>query len=137
MTCKYEVLLLTVPEITSDESKNLETQLEKVINSHKGSIVSFDKWGKYKLAYEINNNDYGVYYLVRFDVPRGTTVNDDIKTLFKVKLNTIVMREMISALDPKGDLTYQRPRSLEEVPSREGESFKNSMYTDEKALLAE
>lgn len=137
MTQKYEALLLTVPEITGDEAKGLETQLEKVINSHKGSIISFDRWGKYKLAYDVNKNDYGVYYLVRFDVPRGTLIVNDIRTLFKVKLHTVVMREMIALLDSKNPLAYQRPRSLEEAPAREGDTFKNGMYTDDKALLAE
>lgn len=137
MTQKYEALMLTVPEITGDEAKSLESQVEKMINSHKGSIVSFDRWGKYKLAYEVQGNDYGVYYLVRFDVPKGTTVVTDIKTLFSVKLNNVVMRDMIAALDPKRPLAYQRPRSLEEAPSRENDGFKGGMYSDEKALLGE
>lgn len=123
MVQKYEVLLLTVPEITGDEAKGLENHLEKVIKSHKGSIISFDRWGKYKLAYEIQKSDYGVYYLVRFEVPKGTSAINDIKALFKVKLNTVVMRDMIAALNPKKPLTYQRPRSLEEAPSREVDSF--------------
>jgi hypothetical protein len=29
------------------------------------------------------------------------------------------MRDMISVLDPKQPLTYQRPRSLEQAPARE------------------
>ncbi len=29
----YEALLLTTPEVTSDESKNLETQLDKLIQA--------------------------------------------------------------------------------------------------------
>jgi hypothetical protein len=33
------------------------------------------------------------------------------------------MRDMISVLDPKAPLTYQRPRSLEEAPARETEGF--------------
>jgi len=46
-----------------------------------------------------------------------------MKHLLKVKLNNVVMRDMISVLDPKHPLTYQRPRSLEEAPAREAEGF--------------
>jgi ribosomal protein S6 len=123
MLRQYEALLLTVPEITGDEAKHLETQLDKAIKAGSGSTISFERWGKYKLAYEINKNDYGVFFLMRFEVPQGTQLINDMKTLLKVKLNNVIMRDMISVLDPKSPLTYQRPRSLEEAPAREAEGF--------------
>jgi ribosomal protein S6 len=130
MLRQYEALLLTVPEITGDEIKNLETQLDKAVKAGSGSTISFERWGKYKLAYEVNKNEYGVFFLMRFEVPSAATAVKDIKTLLKVKLNTIVIRDMISVLDPKKPLAYQRPRSLEEAPTREGEnSLKDSKMT--------
>jgi len=120
---QYEALLLTVPEITGDEIKHLETSLDKTIKTHTGSTISFERWGKYKLAYDINKNDYGVFFLTRFEAPEGNNIINDIKTLLKVKLHTVVMRDMISLLNPKHPLTYQRPRSLEEAPTRETENF--------------
>jgi len=119
MAKKYEALMLSMPEITSDEAKNLEMQLDKIVRAGKGTTVSFERWGKYRLAYDVNKNEYGVYFLMRFDVPKGTNLVQDLKTAFKVKFNNIVMRDMISVLDPKQPLTYQRPRSLEEAPARE------------------
>ncbi|MGB8366858.1 MAG: 30S ribosomal protein S6 [Candidatus Babeliales bacterium] len=127
---RYEVLLLTVPEITSDESKDLEKQLNKLVKDVKGSVISFDRWGKYRLVYPVKKNDYGVYYLFRFEVPQNAEVpqsNDEfiqeIKTLFKVKLNNIVMRSLFTHLEAKASLAYQRPKSLEEVPVRDVETF--------------
>lgn len=120
---QYEALLLTVPEITGDEVKNLETQLDKTIKAATGSTISFERWGKYKLAYDINKNEYGVFFLTRFEAPARTTVVNDLKNLLKVKLNNVVVRDMVSVLDPKRPLTYQRPRSLEEAPTREADSF--------------
>jgi ribosomal protein S6 len=120
---QYEALLLTVPEITGDEVKHLETTLDKTIKTGTGSTISFERWGKYKLAYDINKNDYGIFFLMRFEIPQGTAIINDLKTLLKVKLNNVIMRDMISVLNPKHPLTYQRPRSLEEAPAREAESF--------------
>jgi ribosomal protein S6 len=129
MLRQYEALLLTVPEITGDEAKHLETQLDKAIKAGTGSIISFERWGKYRLAYEINKNDYGVFFLTRFEIPEGTKTIAELKTLLKVKLNNVVMRDMISVLDPKNPLTYQRPRSLEEAPVREGDYSKDNKMT--------
>jgi ribosomal protein S6 len=123
MVRQYEALLLTVPEITEDEVKNLETTLNKTVKAGTGSPVSFERWGKYKLAYDVNKNEYGVFFLLRFEAPSNTTLINDMKTLLKVKLNNVIMRDMISVLNPKYPLTYQRPRSLEEAPAREADSF--------------
>src|SRR5689334_9090300 len=105
MMQKYEALLLTIPEITGDEAKNLEMHLDKAVKAGAGSTLSFERWGKYKLAYDINKSEYGVYYLMRFEVPKKTTAIKDIKTYISLKLNNIVMRDMISALDEKSPLT--------------------------------
>lgn len=120
---QYEALLLTVPEITGDEVKHLETSLDKAIKTGTGSTISFERWGKYKLAYDIKKNEYGVFFLMRFEAPEKSTLINEMKTLLKVKLNNVVMRDMISVLNPKHPLTYQRPRSLEEAPTRETDSF--------------
>ncbi len=124
MMRRYEILLLTVPEITADEVKSIETQVDKEIKQTKGSVILFDRWGKYKLAYPVRKNEYGVYFLVRFEMPEeATTLLEDLKALLKVKLYSTVMRHMISVLAPDASTVYQRPPSLEETPVREAGSF--------------
>ena len=101
----------------------MKPRLIKLVKAGSGSTISFERWGKYKLAYDINKNEYGVFFLTRFEAPEKSTLVNDLKTLFKVKFNNVVMRDMISVLDPKQPLTYNRPRSLEEAPAREAETF--------------
>lgn len=116
---RYEALLLTVPTITQDEARSLESQFEKVVKDAKGSMISFEKWGKYRLSYPVKKNDYGVYFLARFETDNNQMFGD-LRSLLAVKLNDLIMRDMITALDVKQSLAYQRPHSLEEAPSREG-----------------
>lgn len=113
---RYEVLALTVPEITQDEAKNLESEIERIVRSAKGSIISYEKWGKYRLSYPIKKNDYGVYFLARLEAPNGQVV-EDIKNFFVIKAGDVVMRNVITRLDESKPLTYQRPKSLEEAPT--------------------
>lgn len=121
MTQRYEVLVLTVPEITQDETKQLETELDRLISKAKGSVISFERWGKFKLTYPVRGNAYGVYFLTRFE--GSAEILKEVDQLFKIKLHTFVMRHMISQV--KGDsLEYQRPKSLEETPaSRDMDTF--------------
>lgn len=121
MVSRYEVLILTVPEITADESKNIETQFDRVIKEAKGTVISFEKWGKYKLAYPIRKNDYGIYFLARFEVE--TAAVESVKSLLALKFYELIMRHMIIQLDPKQSLEYQKPPSLEDAPSRDVNTF--------------
>lgn len=50
---RYEALMLTVPEITADEAKSIEQQFDRLVADKKGSIISFEKWGKFRLAYPV------------------------------------------------------------------------------------
>lgn len=118
---RYESLFVTVPEITSDEATSLEKTLSKAVTDSKGSVISFERWGKYQLAYPIRRNDYGVYYLMRFEV--GDELKDEalaeLKKLFGVKYGELIMRSIVKSLPSKQSLDYKRPESLEEAPSKE------------------
>jgi len=120
---RYESLILSVPEITQDEIKTLESQIERLIKGAKGSMISFEKWGKYKLAYPVKRNDYGVYFLARFEIPANTAVIEDIRNLCTVKFDNVVMRNIATLLSEDDSLVYQRPHSLEEAPTRDVRTF--------------
>ncbi len=122
-TRRYELLMLAVPEITQDEAKELERQVDQIIRNHKGSTVSYERWGKFKLAYPVKKNDYGVYFLTRFESAHSKESVEDIRSLFTIKLHHIVMRSVFTVLDSLQSLEYQRPKSLEEAPSRDVDSF--------------
>lgn len=115
---RYEILFLATPEITTDESEGIKSHFSSVIRSHKGDMLSFEKWGKYRLAYPVNRNEYGVYFLTRFDV-NSENKNEliaSLKEAFVFKFNTVVMKNMFSKLDSEASLDYRRPDSLEDTP---------------------
>jgi small subunit ribosomal protein S6 len=128
---RYETLLLAVPEITADEVKSIESQLDKTVTANKGTMISFERWGKYRLSYPVNKNEYGVYFLARFEGSDPLDLTAEVKNLFAVRLHDVVMRFLMNKLEEKQSLEYQRPQSLDEAPSREVESlFKESKSAD-------
>jgi small subunit ribosomal protein S6 len=120
---RYEILILAVPEITADDAKTIESKLDRLIRSEKGLIISFERWGKYRLAYPVKGNEYGVYFLMRFEVENGETLINEIKSVFALKLADLVLRAMIHKLERHQSLEYHRPPSLEETPARDVGSF--------------
>jgi len=115
---RYEVLYLTVPEITKDESEAIKAHFTKVIRAHKGTMTSFDRWGKYRLAYPVNKNEYGVYFLTRFEVEgdQKEALLAAIKEIFVFKFNTLIPKHIVERLDIEASLEYRRPDSLEDNP---------------------
>lgn len=122
---RYETLILTVPEITKDECSWLEMELSKLISRGKGSLISFDKWGKYRLTFSIRRNNYGVYFLIRFEVEGElyTELLKEMDAFFKVKAFDVVMRTLTTVLDLNKSLEYQKPPSLEDSPSHDVDKF--------------
>lgn len=112
---QYETLILSVPEITNDETKQLEKLFGGMVQNSKGATISFDRWGKYKLAQPVCKNNYGVYFLARYEVPQDHK-DELLKTLdeyFKLKLSNIIMRSMNTVLNSK-TLEYTKPAPLDE-----------------------
>ena len=124
---RYETCFLTVPEITADESKNIESQFDTIINDLKGTVLSYERWGKYQLAYPVRKNNYGVRFLVRFEVDKDNknAILDQIKNLLAVRQTELVMRYTIVRLEPNQSLEYLRPESLDEMPATVEPYFKD------------
>jgi ribosomal protein S6 len=94
MLRRYETLMLTVPEITQDETKMLEKEFDRLVSDVKGATLSFERWGKYHLAYPVQKHEYGVYFLARYEVPEGTAFPEELKSMFAIKVNNFVMRTL-------------------------------------------
>lgn len=122
---RYETLILVRPEITKDEASEVEAQFKKVLKKAGAEVISYERWGKYRLAYPVKNQEYGVYFLARFEVDKTKSkmLVREIKLFFEVKFPVLVMRNMTTALLPDQSLAYQKPESLEDTPMRDVDSF--------------
>lgn len=112
---RYETLMLARTEITDNDLSMLEKEFDKHVTTAKGKLTSFDKWGKYRLAYPIKKNTYGVYILVRYELPETeiSSVLTELDRFFKIKCNDIVIRNVTISLKANAPTTYARPEAIE------------------------
>ena len=112
---RYEALVLVPTESTNDDISVIERQIDEICNKSEGSMISFDRWGKYQLCFPVRKHSYGIYLLARFELPQGNApvALKAVDTLLKVKHNELVMRYVISKLSPKASLEYEKPESLD------------------------
>ena len=105
---RYETLLLARTEITHDELAMIESNFDQIFTQNKGSLTSFDRWGKYRLAYPVKKYSYGVYVLARYELPTDTVTQtiERLNTFLKLKCNETVLRYVSVRLAPDAPVTY-------------------------------
>lgn len=69
----YEVAILFDPglEIDLDKASN---KVEKIITDADGKITNTDNWGKRKLAYPINKNEFALYVFYTVELPGKSVI---------------------------------------------------------------
>ena len=93
---EYELTVLFQPDLEA----NLEPALQKVrdiITGNGGKIVREDNWGKKKLAYRINREDFGVYVYFELELPAEALA----KISSVLNITDEVLRYLLVSVDPK------------------------------------
>ena len=62
---KYETMLITSAALDEEASSALIGKFKSLIEAN-GTIDSIDEWGKRRLAYPINDEEEGVYTVIKF-----------------------------------------------------------------------
>lgn len=89
----YEVMYIIKPDLDEEKIQAVIEKFNTLINDNKGEVVTADKWGKRRLAYEIKDYREGIYILVNFKGEAGTA-----RELDRVmKITDDILRFMIIA----------------------------------------
>ena len=93
----YESVVITRPELTETQVENLINELIAIIKTENGKVQSTENWGLRNLAYKINKNKKGHYFLVNidcdpsaiFEYERQMRINEDIIRFLTIKIDHI------------------------------------------------
>ena len=93
----YESVVITRPELTESQVENLTNGLIEIITTENGKVQSTENWGLRNLAYKINKNKKGHYFLINidcntsaiFEYERQMRINEDIIRFLTVKIDHI------------------------------------------------
>ena len=68
----YESVIIGRQDLTNSQFETLIDEFVTVIKSHQGEIKKTEYWGIRNLAYKINKNRKGHYYMLNIDSPSST-----------------------------------------------------------------
>ena len=91
----YELMFIVTPELDDDGTVALLQSVEDYLKEADGEILTRDDWGVRRLAYPIQKQREGHYYLLQF------TANPSKVKAFehRILLTNSILREMVIQLD--------------------------------------
>ncbi|HEX5670921.1 MAG TPA: 30S ribosomal protein S6 [Sulfuricurvum sp.] len=92
----YENLVIVKPTLTEEEIKNTLAIVEEFITSNGGEIIARDAMGMKKLAYPIEKNARGYFYVIYYkiapsaisEIERRFRINEEILRFVTMKYDT-------------------------------------------------
>ncbi len=88
---KYEIMFIVRADVSEDVQKNTVKTFEKVLTDMKAKIVNSKDMGQKKLAYEINKQVRGNYYLLNVEASAAAVKEFDRKA----KIDENILRHII------------------------------------------
>ncbi|MFZ5645056.1 MAG: 30S ribosomal protein S6 [Bacillota bacterium] len=91
---KYETVFIIRPELEEEKTLEAVEKFKTLIEKNGGEIASIDKWGKRRLAYEIDGAKEGFYVLSKFSAE--SAVATELDRIFKISdefMRHIIIRE--------------------------------------------
>ena len=95
---RYETIFITYADLPEEDINGLLARYSAIITDRQGIVIKIDKWGKRKLAYEINKQSRGFYVLMDFagasaivtEIERNLRIGDHILKYMTVKTQDTV-----------------------------------------------
>ena len=115
---EYELTVLIHPDLEADLDKALG-KVKSLITDNGGEIIKEDNWGKKRLAYQINREDFAIYVYFEVKLPAEAP----LKISNTLNITDEVLRYLLVKADEKARqaLAEQRQRD-EEAEKAETES---------------
>ena len=112
---RYETLILVRSESTAEDRAFLEKSISNLIAQFNGVVSTFDQWGKLRLAYPVAKENYGLYILVRYELPVEAVAQftKDLQMFFRIKASEFVFRFVNVRLEADAPTTYLRPEPVD------------------------
>jgi small subunit ribosomal protein S6 len=89
----YELVLIVHPDLDDEAVNQAVEKIKNWIETGKGKIVEIQEWGKRRLAYPIQKQYEGLYYLLKLELDPAT--NAELER--NIRILEPVMRYMLIA----------------------------------------
>ena len=115
---RYETIFIASPTLTDEQSDELIKQYEGIIAEQGGELLKTDKWGRKKLAYEVQKFSEGYYTL--FEMNAGPTLIAELERRFRN--NDAVIKYLSVRLDEAEKSAGRTKQRIEREAKRKAQA---------------
>ncbi len=92
---KYEIMFIVKASMEEAEIKKTAEDLKKLLTNKQSKVIDFNEMGRRKLAYPIDKELSGFYYVIKVETNHETIAEFDRK----VSINENVLRHLIIKIE--------------------------------------
>ena len=112
---QYELAVLYHPDLEIDLEK-ASGQVEKLVTTAGGKIVSTDNWGKRKTAYKVRGHDHAVYVFYTLELPaQGVRQINDALNISDEVIRFLITKPDLKAIAKAEAMKVNRDKRLASV----------------------
>jgi len=146
----YETIFILDSLLAPEEIDKSINRVKEMIETNGGKVLTIEKWGKRRLAYEIQKKQYGFYVAIEFEgegpisnsLEREYNFNDKILRYltYRYTKNKIIIRKKEVEIKKDQPVTPEIPKIVpkvaeDEKQSKEKEDEKQSTEKEEKKVV--
>jgi len=95
MMTKYEIMFIVKATLDETALNNITKEVQSLINNNSSKVIEFKDMGRKKLAYPINKEISGFYYLINAEATNETIQEFDRK----LRINENILRHLILKIE--------------------------------------
>ena len=126
----FELVFITDPMLSDKDLESLQKSIKMSLSKSEGKIVHEYLWGRRRLAYEIEGNDFGVYHIWYF-TGSGKTV-DELQRQFGYS-DSVLRHQVIKVEDLDTEAAFMQSLIPPKEEKIEKESSEESSQPKQKA----
>ncbi len=115
---RYETIFIASPTLTDEQADELVKQYEGIIAEQGGELLKTDKWGRKKLAYEVQKFSEG--YFTLFELNAGPTLIAELERRFRN--NDAVIKYMSVRMDVAEKAAGRTKQRIEREAKRKAQA---------------
>jgi len=118
----YESIFIIHPELSEEDVEEHIRRVENLVTRLGGEILKTERWGKKRLAYEVNKHRYGFYVLLRLRT--NPAILPELERHYRLTegiIKSIVIRLKAEPKEEPVMVTHEGPGEEGERSQREDE----------------
>ncbi|MCX6548250.1 MAG: 30S ribosomal protein S6 [Holophagaceae bacterium] len=115
---RYETIFIASPTLTDEQADELVKLYEGIIAEQGGELLKTDKWGRKKLAYEVQKFSEG--YFTLFELNAGPTLIAELERRFRN--NDVVIKYMSVRMDVAEKAAGRTKQRIEREAKRKAQA---------------